>query len=155
MAVNPGTKYMGVAVFQAPDLVYWNVRVLKGKWSLKKMKSVESTLLTLINRYRVNLLVLKRLHLSRSSSNLDYLARSIANLACRERVMLHLYSLDSLKDQLSAGARINKMSIASLVASRYPFLGKELEREKKHKHPYYVRMFEAIAAGMVAFNRMG
>jgi hypothetical protein len=44
------------------------------------------------------------------------------------------------------------MAIAGIVTARYPFLIHELEREKKHKHPYFVRMFEAIAAGIFGFR---
>ena len=50
--------------------------------------------------------------------------------------------------------KANKMGVAEVVTARYPFLVRELEREKKHKHPYFVRMFEAIAAGIFAFNRV-
>jgi hypothetical protein len=43
----------------------------------------------------------------------------------------------------------NKMVIAGVVAIRYPFLARELQNERRHKHPYFVRMFEAVAAGIV------
>jgi RNase H-fold protein (predicted Holliday junction resolvase) len=154
LAVNPGTKYLGLAVFQSTDLVYWGTRVLKGKWSQKKMGDAETTLRNLIDQYHVDILVLKKLHSSRSSRNLNCLVRSIEKLTKKKRVRLYLYSLSDLKEFLAEGMKANKMAIAGIVTARYPFLIHELEREKKHKHPYFVRMFEAIAAGIVAFNRM-
>ncbi len=152
LAVNPGTKYLGLAVFQAPDLVYWGTRVLKGKWSRKKMRDAETALGNLIDRYHVGILVVKKLHPSRSSRNLNCLVRSIERLAKEKRIRVRLYSLDDVKKCLAVGTKANKMAVAGTVTARYPFLSYELEREKKHKHPYYVRMFEAIAAGILAFN---
>jgi len=154
LAINPGTKYIGIAIFQPPDLVYWGIRVLKGKWSQEKIRNVEIALQKLIDQYKVNLLVLKKLHASRSSKNLNCLVKSIANLAKKKRIKLCLYSLSDIKKLLAAGMKTNKMAIAEIVTNRYPFLIHEFERERKHKHPYFVRMFEAIAAGILAFNRL-
>jgi Holliday junction resolvasome RuvABC endonuclease subunit len=154
LAINPGTKYVGIAIFQASDLVYWGIRVLKGKWSQEKMRNIETALQNHITRYHVNLLVLKKLHASRSSKNLNYLVKSIGRLAKKKEIELSFYSLNDVKKFLAVGIKANKMSIAGIVAARYPFLIHELEKEKKHKHPYFVRMFEAIAAGVVTFNRL-
>jgi Holliday junction resolvasome RuvABC endonuclease subunit len=154
LAINPGTKYIGIAIFQASDLVYWGIRVLKGKWSDTKMRNTETSLQKLIDRYHINLLVLKKLHASRSSGNLNCLVRLIARIAKKKRIKFCLYSLGDIKKSLAVGMKANKMVIAGIVTARYPFLIHELEREKKHKHPYFVRMFEAIAAGILVFNRL-
>lgn len=154
LAINPGTKYIGIAIFQPPDLVYWGIRVLKGKWSQEKIRNVEIALQNHIDKYHVNLLVLKKLHASRSSRNLNYLVKLIKELAKKKGIELSFYSLSDVKEFLAAGMKTNKMAIAEIVTKRYPFLIHELEREKKHKHPYFVRMFEAIAAGIVTFNRL-
>jgi len=152
LAINPGTKYVGIAIFQTSDLVYWGIRVLKGKWSQEKMRNIETALQNHINKYHVNLLVLKKLHSSRSSKNLNYLVKSIERLATKKGIELSFYSLNDVKKFLAVGMKTNKMGIAGIVTARYPFLIHELEKEKKHKHPYFVRMFEAIAAGIVTFT---
>jgi RNase H-fold protein (predicted Holliday junction resolvase) len=154
LAVNPGTKYIGLAVFQSLDLVYWGIRVLKGKWSETKMRNTETSLQNLIDQYHVNILVLKKLHSSRSSRNLNCLVGAIEKLAKKKRIMLRRYSVNDLTEFLAVGMKANKMAVAGTVTARYPFLVHELEREKKHKHPYFIRMFEAIAAGVVAFDRL-
>lgn len=35
------------------------------------------------------------------------------------------------------------------IVEFFPYLIHEYEQEKKNKHPYYIRVFEAIAAGLV------
>ena len=152
LAVNPGTKYLGLAVFQNTDLIYWGVKVLKGKWSESKTRNTEIALGDLINRYHVDTIVLKKLHSSRTSKNLNRLVRSIEILAKQKGMRLYRYSLDDIKQSLAGGMKVNKMAVAGIVTAHYPFLAHELKSEKKHKHPYFVRMFEAIAAGILAFN---
>ena len=154
LAVNPGTKYLGFAVFQAQDLVHWGIKVFKGKGSEKKRRTAEKAIQNLIDQYHIHILVLKKLHLSRSSRNLNFLVASIKKLANKKGVKLCLYSIEDIKENLAVGRKVNKIAVAEMMTTRYPFLIHELEREKKHKHPYFVRMFEAIAAGILTFNRM-
>jgi hypothetical protein len=100
----------------------------------------ELALETLIDRYHVDVLVLKKLHSSRSSDSLDCLAASIRKLARKKKIKLSVYFLPDLEASLGVGMRANKMAIAGIVTARYPFLIHEREREKKHKHPYFVRL---------------
>ena len=152
LAVNPGTKYIGLAVFQGPDLTYWGIKAFKGKWSKKKMDKIISTILNLLDRYGITRIVLKKVNHSRSSGNLNQLVGAIENLAKKKRLKISLYDLSDIKKFLAKDTKINKMDIAGLVADRYQFLSYQLEKERKHKHPYFVRMFEAIAAGMFNLN---
>jgi RNase H-fold protein (predicted Holliday junction resolvase) len=154
LAVNPGTKYLGLAAFQGSDLVYWGVKVLKGKWSREKMRSIERILLDLIGQHDVTVLTLKKPHSSRSSRNLNCLVAAVERLTKKKRLKVRLYSLNDLKNFLALGMKINKIEMAGMAVARYQFLIHQLEREKKNKHPYFTRMFEAIAAGVLAFNRM-
>jgi RNase H-fold protein (predicted Holliday junction resolvase) len=153
LAVNPGTKYVGLAVLQGSDLIYWGVKVLKGKWSKDKMDNAKATLLNLIERYDISMIVLKRLNRSRSSRNLNRLAGAIERLAKKKRLRISLYCLSDLKKFFAKDMEVNKMDIAELVVARYLFLSYQLEKERKHKHPYFVRMFEAVAAGIFAISR--
>lgn len=154
LAVNPGTKYLGLAAFQGPDLVYWGVKVRKGKWSKEKLKNTERIIINLVDQHEITVLTLKKPHSSRTSRNLNRLVAAVGRLAKRKRLQLHLYSLNDLKNFLAFGMRINKIDLAGLAVARYQFLIHQLEKEKKNKHPYFTRMFEAIAAGILAFNRL-
>jgi hypothetical protein len=154
LVVNPGTKYLGLAVFQGSDLAYWGIKVLKGKWSKKKLDNAKVTLLNLIDRQDITMLVLKRINHSRSSRNLNHLVKAIGRLAKKRRLKTGFYRLGDTKKFLAKDEKINKMDIAGLVVARYPFLSYQLEKERIHKHPYFIRMFEAIGAGIFAFNRL-
>ena len=152
LAINPGTRYIGLAVFQGPDLTYWGVKVMKGKWSSGKLVIAKTTFLNLVQRHNITMLILKNLDRSRSSRKLSILARSITALAKKKRLKFRLYYWRDIKKFFARGRRINKMDIAVLIANRYKFLSYVLERERKNKHPYSTRMFEAIAAGVLILN---
>ena len=40
LGINPGAKYLGIAVFQGSELKDWRIKVFKGKWSKEKMDKV-------------------------------------------------------------------------------------------------------------------
>ena len=105
LAVNPGTKYLGLAVFQGTDLVYYAIKVLKGEWSREKMRRVERILSDLIDRHDITMLTVKRLHPSRSSRNLHYLTAAIERLAKKQRLKLRFYTLDDLRIPGTRSAR--------------------------------------------------
>jgi Holliday junction resolvasome RuvABC endonuclease subunit len=154
LGINPGSKYLGIAVFQESDLRYWAIKVLKGVWSKGKIKKAKAILSDLIDRYDVNVLAIKKLHPSRSSKNLDRLATIIKEFSKRKGLKVYQYSLKDVKDFFSLGTKINKRQMAELIVTQYPFLGHPFEKEKRNRNPYFIRMFEAIALGFVCFRQL-
>lgn len=152
LAINPGTKYIGLAVFQGEDLNYWGIKVFKGKWSKEKLEQIKKTLLNLIEQYDISTLILKKLHRSRSSGNLNQLVKAIESLAKKKKLKISIYRLETIRDVLTEGGGINKMDVAELVVERYSFLESYLMKEGENKRPYFIRMFEAIAAGLSSIH---
>ena len=114
LAVNPGTKYIGFAVFQGPDLTYWGIKAFKGKWSKKKLDKIKASLIDLIDRYAITRLVLKKVNHSRSSGNLNQLVEAIENLAKKNRLKVSFYRLGDVKKFLGQGTKVNKVDIARI-----------------------------------------
>jgi Holliday junction resolvasome RuvABC endonuclease subunit len=154
LAINPGSKYLGIAISEASDLKYWGIKVLKGKWSKEKIEKIKQILSDLINRYETNVLAIKKLHRSRSSANLNQLVRKIKEFSKRRGLKVYQYSLKDVKDFFSLGTKINKRQMAELVVSQYSFLTHPFEKEKRNKNPYFIRMFEAVALGIICFNQL-
>lgn len=40
------------------------------------------------------------------------------------------------------------------IARRHPFLLPDIQHEEESKNPYLMRMFEAVAMGIVCFNKL-
>jgi len=93
LAINPGTRYLGIAVFEGPELLDWRVKVIKGKWSKEKQQKTLAVVRNLIERYQPNVLAIKKLHRSRSSANLNLLVSRIKQLSKRKGLRIHQYSI--------------------------------------------------------------
>ncbi len=154
LAINPGSKYLGIALFERADLQYWGVKVFKGRHSNEKLTKVKMVLSDFIDWYSPNVLAIKKLHHSRTSTNLNQVVFKIKKLSRRKSLRVCQYSLGDLKDFFSLGTKINKRHMAELIVAQYPFLTHPLEKEKRNKNPYFIRMFEAIALGIVCFNQL-
>ena len=148
LAVNPGSRYMGYAVYYDTDLVDWGVKVIpKGvKGSLGKRAS--KVLSYLIGSHQIKRLILKSLHPSRTSSGLRAIVRSFKQYSVKNRIRIHEYDISRVKQSLIDEGRRNKMNLMDSVSKRFSFLIPEYERAKKEKRPYLVRMFEAVALGI-------
>ena len=154
IGINPGTRYLGIAVFQGPELVDWRIKVLKGKWSKEKMKRAIKIISDFIERYDPYILAIKKLHASRSSLNLKHLVTRIKALATRNKVKFYQYSIKELEHFFLEDEKHNKKTLAEKIASEYPVLCHELKKEKTHKNAYYFRMFEAVALASVCFHQL-
>ena len=147
LAVNPGSRYIGIAVFRGPELLDWGVKVVSGKTPSSKLGSVRAILRDCLQRYDPDVLSIKRLHRSRSSRRLNELTKKIRQLCRRRGIKVYQYSIQDLEGALCPAGRANKRKLAEVLATTYPVLAQELQREKQHRNPYHIRMFEAVALG--------
>jgi hypothetical protein len=145
---------MAVAVFRESDLREWSVKVFKGKWSTEKMKKILTVIDEIISRYGVTILTVKKLHPARTSRQLNLLVKKMKDMAKRRKLKVREYSIKQLEQSLCPGEKGNKKKLAEKVVREYPILINEFEKEKHHKNPYYMRLFEAVALGSVRHNAL-
>jgi hypothetical protein len=153
LAVNPGTRYIGFAAFQGPDLLDWGVRVNTAKTPRGRVRVAGRIITDAIDRFHSDVLAVKRLHESRTSTSLDRFADSIRKLARLRKVRIRQYSIADLEHELCAGPRSNKRQLAAEVVGAYPVLSRYFQQELANRHPYHVRMFEAVALGIVCYRQ--
>jgi len=107
----------------------------------------------LIGQHEPDVLSIKKLHPSRSSSNLNRLVGRIKEHSKRKGLRVCQYSITELENFFYPEGKINKRELAEILASEYPILSHEMNREKAHRNPYYLRMFEAVALGSVCLYK--
>lgn len=148
IAVSPGGTHAGLAVFHDADLHDWQVRSLgRAAWIDRKKRMIELVTKT-ASFHGADILVMKSLHPSRSSQQLRFLVEKMKKIAGDGGIQIREYSISQMKAAFGPGCR-NKLDLMESVAARYPFLYRELEREKKTKKNHFTRMFEAVALGVV------
>ncbi len=154
LAVNPGTRYLGIAVVREDQLQDWRVKVLKGTWSKGKLKKALAIISTCTLRYRPDCVVIKRLHPSRSSRGLNSLHHQIQKLCLKKKLTCVHYTIKQLEAVFCPEERKNKRNLAEAVTARYPELTCELATEKRGRNPYHMRMFEAVALGAAGVHEI-
>ncbi len=67
----------------------------------------------------------------------------------KEGLRIRSYSIQELEAVLSPEEKINKQTMSELLVSIHPVLSYEFHGERGNRNPYHVRMFEAVALGVV------
>jgi hypothetical protein len=155
LAVNPGTRYLGVALFRRTCLIEWRVKVVKAGGPDEKSAHVATILSTLIEQYQPNILVLKKPHPRRSSVLLDRLTLDITRLGARHELRVYSFTTASVAHLLSPERPASMRALAQHIATEYPMLKQELDAERVARHAYHMRMFEAVGLGMAARRYLG
>jgi len=154
IGINPGTRYLGISVFQDSDLRDWRIKVFQEKWSEHKIKKIKNTILSLIDEYEPNVLALKKLHPSRSSKNLRLLTTWIKELCRRKGLRILQFSIKELEDFFLLNEKLNKKNLTKKISSEYPELIHQINKENNNKNPYFIRMFEAVALSSMSFYQL-
>jgi Holliday junction resolvasome RuvABC endonuclease subunit len=155
LAINPGSRYVGLAVFYGSDLRDWMVRSLAGNSLEEKSVAYVSLLSGLIEKHGISVLVIKALHPARSSKTLRHLVQQAKKMCRAKHLSVSEFSINDLKRAITPNERSNKRRLMEEMATRYPFLYPKLERQSKSRNPYLVRMFEAVALGVAHLNDNG
>lgn len=154
LAINPGTRYLGFAAFRGPELLDWGVRVIRAKTSRGTLRVAATILNEAIDRFQPDTLAIKQLHRSRSSASLNSLTGTMKKLCRRRKLHVCQYSIGQLKQALCPEEPANKRRLAEHVVAAYPVLTHELQREQANLNPYYIRVFEAVALGMICYEAL-
>jgi Holliday junction resolvasome RuvABC endonuclease subunit len=155
LAINPGSRYVGFAAFRGPELVDWGVRVNRGTTSRGRTKVAKAILIEAMERFQPDVLAVKQLHPSRTSSNLTGFSDSITELARRRKIRLCQHSIGQLKAALCPLETTgNKRQLAKAVTALYPILTHDFQTEMANRYAYHVRMFEAVALGIVCYRHV-
>ena len=155
IGVNPGTRYLGIAVLYGSELMDWRIKVLEGMWSKEKIKKALEIMSELIDQYEANALVIKRLRPSRRSESLLRLANKIKEFSKRKKLKIFQYSIKEIEGFFIEDGKLNKRNLIEAMVKLYPILHHDLNKERSQKNPYYFRMFEAVALASACAQKLG
>jgi Holliday junction resolvasome RuvABC endonuclease subunit len=154
LSINPGSSYLGLAVFYGYELKDWGIKTLRYSSFQERIRCTQETILKYIHQRAITVLAVKKLHPSRSSQNLNRLVLKINEYAQDYSLPAYEYSLDEIKEFLLPEGHTNKLALMEEVVQRYSDLSLELQSEKNTKNHYSRRMFEAVAIGIVCSHHL-
>lgn len=154
IGINPGTRYLGIAVLHGPELIDWRIKVLDGRWSNGKIKKATGVISEIFDQYEPNVLAIKKLHPSRRSENLGRLANKIKDFSKRNKLKVYQYPIKEIENFFIEKGKLNKRNLIEALVKLYPILHHDLRNEQTHKNPYYFRMFEAVALASACSQKL-
>lgn len=147
LGISPGTRCVGLALLKNGELSKWQVKTYKGSTTPEKLHATLEHIEEIIAAHLVQCVACKVPHPGRSSQQLEEIIKQVKEIAAKYAIECKIYSIEDLRSFFKMKFE-NKYMLAENVTAAFPQLAPLLLRERRNKHRYHIRTFEAIAAGM-------
>lgn len=153
LAIDPGTRYMGVAVLDGDNLVHHGVVSLrKGGSPHERLREARGAVLTLIRDFGPAVLAVETAFFAnnRNTALLNILVDEVQAVGRRRGLGVVAYAPSTIKRRIAGNGRANKRDVAEAVVRRFPDLRPYLSEDGCSRARYHSNMFDAVAVGIVA-----
>ena len=150
MAIDPGSREMGIVILEDSDLKFYQVKSLKDFRPEKPLKKAVSDILSrIIDDYDVSTIVVEKGWFSQERAPLFQLVfRTIEEVARRKKLQYFAYAPKTIRQRVCGDGKATKQRTARLLADRYPELEIYLTQDYRYKEKYWLNVFDALAAGL-------
>lgn len=154
LAVDPGIKYVGIAVLFGAELQYYGIKTVTKHHSPNDvLNEITGTIGHLISQYKPTFLAIEQPFISKNDSSLlVVVAEQIKAIARQNGLLVYEYAPTSVKKRLCRTGRATKRVVAKVISERYPYLASYYARTSYWEQQYYGNMFDAIAVGLVCYQ---
>lgn len=152
IAVVPGTRTLGVAVFKGLELIYYGIKEAS-KHRLQhtphsRAREAVRSIEQVVHKYQPDHCVTLSSHPFQClSDKLPVIAEEIRRSARNLQLRFYEYQRTELRNQLCPGARATRQAVAAHLSVLYPELARYVRGVSVWQRLYYARMFDAVAAG--------
>jgi len=162
LAIDPGTRHLGVAVLEGCDLIYATVKIVKDKpMALSEMlQKTEKIIARLLATYHPDILAIEKTFFvqSKRSPLLNRLTQTIKKQARSKKLRIFEYAPTAVRKFICQDGKATKMKAASLIVDKfYPWLRPYLEKDLKKRwweEKYWEGMFSAISVGLTCLSNV-
>lgn len=154
LAIDPGTKHIGVAFLEEGRLIYYGVKVVRRRNSPAEiLRECRKIILRLIKDFKPTTIVVEKTYFAnsknRNSSLLNVFVDEIRIIGKRKGLKVIAYAPSTVKKAICGNGRASKKEVAKVVIARYPELNVYLNQDRAWKERYHQNMFDAVALGVV------
>jgi len=155
LAIDPGTRYVGIAFFEGKELVYYGVKTIK-KTALPHdtLKEGKKIISRLIRDFTPTTLVVEKTFFSnnRNSALLNVFADEIKVIGKKKGLNVMAYAANTVRKHVCGNGAASKDEVAKVVVSYFPELKPYLTSDRKWKEKFHRNMFDAIALGLTVLG---
>jgi len=157
LAIDPGTRHMGVAVLEYGKLVYYGVEIIKKQKSPHEtLREGRKVILRLINDLKPRVLAVEKTFFAnnRSAALLNVFADEIRAIARRKGLKVISLAPSTLKKFTCGNGRASKFQVATIIVSKFPELKVYLTQDRAWKERFHQNMFDAVALAVMAASQL-
>jgi Holliday junction resolvasome RuvABC endonuclease subunit len=151
IAIDPGTRYWGVTVFQGKDIIISMVKTFSTKGSVKdRTKASKMALLNLFDKYILDILVIEKpfFFWSKQSRFLNKIIEEVKKSAKKQGMKVFEYSSRTARKAVCNDGKAGKKDAAKIICSIYPELKGYLNQDRRYKESYWEPMFDSVSLGI-------
>ena len=155
MAIDPGMQYLGVAILEGEELIWYGIKTFPGRKTLPYMRpQVQQYLTELLQKYQPSVLAVEEPFYAQSmlSKNLRTLTQDIKTWGRWKRLRVCSYLPTAVK-AFFCRDRETKQSLALAMIERYPFLNRYLT-VLPWKRRYWFHVFDAVGLGLMCHRKL-
>lgn len=153
LAIDPGTRLMGLAFLDDGKLLYHTVKVIaKGRSPQETLQRARSAVLRVIDDLEPQVIAIERtfFNQNRNTALLNVLFDEIKAIARRKRLDFVAYAPSTVKKYICGNGWAGKRQVAEAVVARFPELKVYLTQDRQWKERFFSNAFDAIAVGLMA-----
>lgn len=152
LAVDPGTRYMGVAILDGSELVYYAVKDFTGKRPADGLlRATRQALRRLIAQYQPDVLAYEKAFYvqAKHSALLKVQEAEITRVGRAEGLRVIGYSPARVRKLLCRDGWATKERVADILTRRFPELARYRAHGEYQRRWYWFNMFDALAVAAV------
>ncbi len=150
LAIDPGTRNIGVAFFYGHELRYYSVKTIsKNKLAQEKLKDGKKIILELIRDFKPNILIVEKTFFphNKNSTLLNTLTREIRVVGKKQGLQVTTIATNTVRKYICKNGFASKDEVAKVLVTKYPELKPYLTSDRRWKEKFYRNMFDAVALG--------
>jgi crossover junction endodeoxyribonuclease RuvC len=156
LAIDPGTREMGVAVLDGEALLYYGVKTIRQRRSpAEVLRRIQEIMASLIARHRPDVLAIEKMFIIQKSASLLVVAAEEVKATARQHGLpVYEYAPTAVRKLICNSGRATKRETAKLIARRFPELRTYLEQKTKWETLYYANLFDAVALAVCGYSQI-
>jgi crossover junction endodeoxyribonuclease RuvC len=156
LAIDPGTRVMGITFFDNRKLIYHGVKVIRDgiRSPHEKLREGRKIILRLIKDFKPQVLVVEKAFFAqnRNAGLLNVFVDEIKAIGKRKKLKVMSYAPSTVKKYICGNGHASKKEVARVAVAKYPELKVYLTQDRAWKEKYHQNMFDAVALGMMVMK---
>jgi Holliday junction resolvasome RuvABC endonuclease subunit len=156
LAIDPGTRHMGVALLEGGKLIYRDVKVIKKQNTPQEtIGECRRVISRLIHDLEPHTVVIEKTFFAKSRhvALLNVLFDEIKAVSKRKGLKVVSFAPSTVKKFICGHGRASKFQVATVMVARFPDLKVFLTQDRAWKERFHQNMFDAVALGVTAISR--